>query len=150
MKDWAGNRNSIFKTLGASNHSEGCRADYDYYATDPLAIELLLDVETFSPNIWECACGEKHLSQVLEKRGYITRSSDIINRCENEVFDFLSPSNKMWHGDIITNPPYRYALDFVYKALEIIPNGYKVAMFLKIQFLEGKTRRALFDKYPPI
>ena len=34
-------------------------------------------------------------------------------------------------------------------ALDIIEDGHKVAMFLKIQFLEGKARRALFDKYPP-
>ena len=27
--------------------------------------------------------------------------------------------------------------------------GTKVAMFLKVQFLEGKARRKLFEKYPP-
>ena len=53
------------------------------------------------------------------------------------------------NGDIITNPPYKYATEFVRKALEIIPNGNKVAMFLKIQFLEGKERRKLFEEYPP-
>lgn len=34
-------------------------------------------------------------------------------------------------------------------ALEISAPGTKVAMFLKIQFLEGKARRKLFEKYPP-
>ena len=34
-------------------------------------------------------------------------------------------------------------------ALDISSDGCKVAMFLKIQFLEGKSRRALFDKHPP-
>lgn len=52
-------------------------------------------------------------------------------------------------GDIITNPPYKYAREFVEHALEIIPDGRKVAMFLKIQFLETKGRRELFEKYPP-
>ena len=28
---------------------------------------MLLELETFSPNIWECACGEGHLSKVFEK-----------------------------------------------------------------------------------
>ena len=51
--------------------------------------------------------------------------------------------------DIITNPPYSKAQEFVEHALEIIEDGRKVAMFLKIQFLEGKARRALFDKFPP-
>ena len=49
----------------------------------------------------------------------------------------------------MTNPPYKYALDFVLKALRIIPEGKKVAMFLKLTFLEGKTRRLLFNSTPP-
>lgn len=52
-------------------------------------------------------------------------------------------------GDIITNPPYKYAKEFVEHALELVEDGHKVAMFLKIQFLETKSRRELFDKAPP-
>lgn len=33
--------------------------------------------------------------------------------------------------------------------MNIIDPGHKVAMFLKIQFLEGKSRRALFSRWPP-
>ena len=33
--------------------------------------------------------------------------------------------------------------------MEIIEDGNRVAMFLKIQFLEGKARRKMFEKYPP-
>lgn len=148
-KDWKGNTNSIFKTLGASNHTEKERQKQDYYATEPKAAELLLQVETFSPNIWECACGEKHLAKVFEAHGFNVRSSDIVDRCGNEVYDFLSMDNTFYDGDIITNPPFRPALDFVYKALSIIPEGRKVAMFLKVQFLEGKTRKELYKTFPP-
>ena len=66
MKDWIGNGNSIWKTLGASNHTDKERQNEDYYATEPKAGELLLEVESFDQNIWECACGEKHLSKVFE------------------------------------------------------------------------------------
>ena len=149
MKDWNGNKNSVFKTLGASNHTDKERQNEDYYATEPRAGELLLQVESFDQNVWECACGEKHLSKVFEKHGYKVRSSDLIDRCGNEVFDFLSMENQEWNGDIITNPPYKYAQEFVEKALQIIPNGNKVAMFLKVQFLEGKKRKYLFANYPP-
>ena len=97
-KDWTGNRNSIYTTLGASNHSDKERQSHDYYATEPKATELLL-----------------------------------------AEFD----------GDIITNPPYKYALQFVEKALERVKPGRKVAMFLKLQFLEGKSRKAFFLKHPP-
>lgn len=142
-------RQSIYVTLGASNHTYKKRQDEDFYATDPIAAELLLEVETFNKNVWECACGQKHLSRVFEDAGYNVRSSDIINRCDNEVFDFLSEGNKKWKGDIVTNPPYKYATDFIYKSLRIIEKGNKVAMFLKVQFLEGKERRKLYEKFPP-
>lgn len=52
----------------------------------------------------------------------------------------------MQHRDQST---YKYAQQFVEKALSIIPEGKKVAMFLKLQFLEGKARRALFRSTPP-
>lgn len=144
-----GREGAVFKTLGATNHSSDTRQPDDFYATDPVAARLLLQVEHFDKNIWECACGQKHLSRVFEQAGYSVRSSDLINRCGNEVFDFLSPENKEWAGDIITNPPYKYALQFVEKSLQIIPTGHKVAMFLRLLFLEGKARKRLFLANPP-
>lgn len=58
--------------------------------------------------------------------------------------DFLQ-SYEPFNGDIITNPPYKYAKEFVEHGLELIPDGNRVFMFLKLQFLEGKNRRRLFD-----
>lgn len=142
--------NSIFLTLGASNHTDKERQKEDYYATEPKAVELLLNEEKFAHNVWECACGGGDMVKVLESRGYSVRKSDIIDRMGGvEIQDFLSMEVTDWDGDIITNPPYKYALDFVYKALEIIPDGRKVAMFLKLQFLEGRARKELFLRFPP-
>ena len=141
--------NSIFRRLGATNHSEGKREENDYYATDPKAATLLMEVENFNKKIWECACGEKHLANEFEKNGYNVRCSDLIDRCGNEVLDFLSVENKEWNGDIITNPPYKYAEEFIEKSLQIIPKGNKVAMFLKLTFLEGKRRKKMFTENPP-
>lgn len=141
MKDWTGNSKSIYTTLGASNHTDKARETNDYYATEPKAAELLLQVEDFAPNIWECACGECHLSKVFEAHGYNVKSTDLIYRDGgmSETFDFLTESKpNSWNGSIITNPPYKYAYEFVEKALDTITEGNKVAMFLKLQFLEGK------------
>ena len=74
------NEHGVFVTLGASNHTTNTRAEHDYYATDPRAIELLLDEEKFSNRIWECACGEGHISKVLEQKGYDVLSTDLIDR----------------------------------------------------------------------
>lgn len=152
-KDWIGNNKSVFTCNGASNHSEGERESWDYYATERKALEKLLDLNqiAFNNNIWEPACGELHLSNVLTERGYNVRNSDIIDRLQNgkiEELDFLTYQNK-WNGDIITNPPYKSAKSFVEKALDVVEQGCKVAMFLKLTFLESKSRRDLFDKYPP-
>lgn len=149
-KDWTGNKMSAFATLGASNHSEKERHPNDYYATDPKAMELLLEKEQFSKNIWECACGGGHLSKVLEQHGYNVRSTDLVYRGygETEPLDFLNAKDA-FDGDIVTNPPYKYALEFVRKSLDIVKRGNKVAMFLKLQFLESKSRKELFLDSPP-
>lgn len=59
MKYWNGNRQSIYKMIGASNHTDKERQIHDYYATEPKAAELLLEQEKFHEVIWECACGEE-------------------------------------------------------------------------------------------
>jgi len=146
MKNWTGNKNSIYKTLGSSNHTEKSREQHDYYATDPKAAELLLELESFE-NVLEPSCGEGHLSKVFVDAGINVTSSDLIDRnygTQKSFFDY-----EKWNGDIVTNPPYKYGLEFVEHALKIIPNGNKVAMFLKLQFLEGKKRKKLFVDKPP-
>lgn len=156
MKDWTGNEDSIFKAISATNHSESEREHNDYYATAPLAIDKLLAVESPHKHIWECACGEGHLSRRLIENGYIVWNTDIIERRWKRlsaIQDFLKATESPFYNDydIITNPPYKYAKEFVLKALDLLPSGCKCYMFLKLTFLEGKARyRELFNKYPPI
>ena len=139
----------VFTPLGASNHTAGTRPDHDYYATDPKALEMLLDLESFNPFIWEPAAGEGHLSNVLKARGYDVRESDLISRRPNiEQLDFFEYEGT-WHGDIITNPPYNMAQAFIEHALHVVQPGAKVAMFLRLLFLEGKRRRCFFEAHPP-
>lgn len=150
MKDWKGNKASIFKTLGASNHTDHERERADYYATEPAAVEWLCKLETFNHKVLEPSCGAGHISEVLKAHGYEVESRDLVDRGYGTQADFLSIDNQEWDGDIITNPPYSFAQEFVEKALRIIPDGHKVAMFLKITFLEGKKRKFLFRNTPPL
>lgn len=80
MKDLTGNKTAIFATLAASNHSEGEREINDYYATDSKAIDALLEKATLNNDLWECACGEGHLSKRLLELGYNVKSTDLIYR----------------------------------------------------------------------
>lgn len=149
--DWTGNTRAIYTTLGASNHTEKERAGNDFYATQPIAIDKLRETgELTCKDIWECACGQGDLSKRLEDFGYNVTSTDLIDRGYGEGrVDFLTQT-EVFNGDILTNPPYKYAKNFVLKALELIPEGHKVFMFLKLTFLEGKARYSeLFSKYPP-
>lgn len=139
----------VFRRLGASNHCSHERQPEDYYATDPKAVTLLLGLEKFKGPILEPCCGEGHISKVLLENGFKVKSFDLVDRGFGKVQDFLSDEVSYWKGDIITNPPYKLANEFLNKALQIVPNGRKVAMFLKVQFLEGKQRKAFFKKYPP-
>ena len=153
QKDWTGNNRSAFTCNGARNYAKEEREEHDYYATEPKAVELLLEKESFSPTVWECACGEGHIAEVLKNQGYDVVCSDIYDRGyeDTEIIDFLKVTSVATCSrmDIITNPPYKFAKEFVEKALEISAEGTKIAMFLKLTFLEGKARKKLFDKSPP-
>lgn len=141
----------VFNTLGASNHSKAVRSLNDFYATPPLATHKLLQLESFDINVWEPACGMNHIADILRENGHTVRTSDIINMLDDdsiEIIDFLKHS-ETFCGDIITNPPYNKGMEFVEKALEVVADGSKVAMFLKLQFLESAKRYKLFKKYPP-
>lgn len=151
-KNWVGDRKSIFVTLWASNHTDHDRQNEDYYATDPVAIDYLFNEEKFDWLIREPACGEGHLSKRMIELGANVVSSDLVNRQYGEYYglDFLNDNVPFeWVKHIITNPPYKFWKEFVERALEVVPEGWKVAMFLKVQFLEGKARKKLFLKTPP-
>lgn len=155
MKDWKGNSKSVFAQLGASSHSSDERQSQDYYATDPMAAELLQQIEDIPKDkpVWECAAGARHLADVFENAGYKVIATDIVKRAENvQVEDFLMfrGYNFCFDGTIITNPPYRYAEQFVMHALTHTAPGNKVCMFLRLNFLEGKRRKELFRIFPPI
>lgn len=145
-----GGGDSMFKVIGASNHCSESRQQDDFYATQPEAVEMLCDMEQFSEKVWEPCCGQGHISKVLESRGYDVRSTDLCDRGYGEGgVDFLSVNEVGIDSDIVTNPPYSHAQQFVEKALGCVADGHKVVMFLKLTFAEGKARKSLFERFPP-
>jgi hypothetical protein len=147
-------KESVFVCNGASNHTLEEREAHDFYATDPYAAEILLEQETFKRGIWEPACGQGHLSKVFQRHGYVVISTDLIDRGFGiGGIDFLSITKGKFdlsHTDIVTNPPYGLGKEFVQHALDLLPDGGKVAMFLKLTFMESKARKELFVTTPPI
>lgn len=148
-KDWTGDYHSVCGCLGARNECKEDREENDYYATRPDAVEWLMKLEGLSPKIWECACGEGHLAKPLIANGFDVLCTDLVDRGFGKGgVDFLKQT-EIFDGDVVTNPPYKFAQEFVEHALALVPEGRKVCMFLKVQFLEGKGRKRLFEENPP-
>lgn len=146
-KDWTGNSVAYIKTAGFANDSVSKRQISDYYATSPEAGKFLLELDNFS-NIWECAVGGGHLAEVFKEAGVLGKATDKYDRGYGEVEDFLT-STCDWDGDIVTNPPYKYGLEFIEKGLETLHEGRKLALWFPIRYLSSKSRRKVFEKYPP-
>ena len=130
------------------------RANYDYYATPYQATEMLLDEVKFSGDFLEPCVGGGHIVDVI-KRYYpdeCVYGVDIVDRGypNTLVADFLKHDFLGQKFDnVVTNPPFSLAQEFLEKSMEVVNDGGKIAMFLKIQFLEGAKRREMFKKYPP-
>ena len=140
---------SIHATMGSSKYAHHKRQKEDFYATDPMALELFPLFHELN-KVWECAVGQGHLANVLQRHGKLARVSDFIDRGypDTEVIDFLDYDGR-WAGDILTNPPFKLSSHFLEKGLEVIEYGHKLCLFLPIRYLEGKARRKLFDIAPP-
>lgn len=139
-------KDKVFSCIGATNHTDKNREKYDFYSTPKIATEELLKVVKFDGNILECACGTGAISKVLnQKLPNTIISQDIINRGYGETKDFFTENRRF--DNIVTNPPFKYAQEFIEKALKLANN--KVVMLSKIQLLEGKKRLKLFKKTPP-
>jgi hypothetical protein len=147
--DWKGKSRNIYITVGASNHTDAEREKNEYYATDPIAIDVLFSVEEFHGMIWECACGEGHLSERILQYNPNVLSTDLIDRGYGfGGVDFLECESSP-AMNIITNPPFKDATRFVYKGIEILPEHGKLALFLPLRFLESQERKKLFTLHPP-
>lgn len=145
MKEKKGSPKSL--SIVGSSRNNGERDADDFYPTPAYAVEELLKREVFIGNVWECACGEGDISQVLKKAGYEVISTDLIDRGYGEQIDFLK--SNLIADNIITNPPYKIALDFVLKAKK--QSTKKIAMFLKTVWLESESRYDMFqDKEFPL
>lgn len=120
------------------------RIKNDFYPTPPHATQALLEVEEFSGTVWECACGDGAISKVLKSNGMRVLSTDLIDRGYGKrQQDFLAYSGDAVYDNIITNPPFALATEFIVKSK--LHANQKIAMFLKTTFLEGVSRYQMFQ-----
>lgn len=119
----------------------------DFFPTPAWATHALVDNERLSGDVWECACGNGAMSEVIEDAGAYVISSDLYDRGYGETgHDFLNTWRRA--PNIVTNPPYNAAEGFVRTGLR--QAGTKFALLLRLAFLEGANRqRTIFSEAPP-
>lgn len=119
----------------------------DFFPTPAWATHALIENEAFQGEIWECACGDGSMSEVLATTGNSVFSSDLYDRGYGEGgHDFLRSNRRS--VNIVTNPPYNSAEGFVHAGLE--RSAHKFALLLRLAFLEGANRqRTIFTAQPP-
>lgn len=130
----------------------GTRADFDYYATPFDATRDILNKEKLEGSILEPCAGQGHIVAIL--KDYYPEAdivaTDLIDR-PNEFniecgIDFLQHNYGRKFDNIITNPPFSIAKEFCERA--IMMANKRVFMFLKINFLEGVSRKEFFENSP--
>jgi hypothetical protein len=126
----------------------GDDVEQDFFSTPRWATSILLDSVKFTGTIWEPACGDGRMSECINDRypGQVV-STDLVDRKYGKGgVDFLFTTVRL--GDnIVTNPPYSFAMDFVQHALDFHPAV--TAFLLRTLFLETGPRYELFKAHPP-
>ena len=133
----------------AGGNPERGRVESDYYATSPESVKALLEVETIIYPALEPACGEGHISKLLNESE--TFSTDLVDRGYGDWFeDFLTTdyetSYEKEFNTVMTNPPFFLFQEFLEKALRVAKK--KVIFFGKLQALEGQKRATYLQTTP--
>ena len=135
--------NTLASRIVGGNSAFG-RNKSDFYPTPPEATQALLDflhIPT-SMRIWEPACGEGHMVEVMERNGF-----DVIGTDIQSGTDFLTEEMPDGVGWIITNPPFSLAEDFIKKCSS---HDVPFALLLKSQYWHAARRLSLFLDHPPM
>lgn len=138
----------------AGGNPKNNRVENDFYATNPEAVRKLIKEYKFNENgTWFEPCvGQGHIANTINDiyKTHVVGMDIVYRGYQNTIVsDFLTYETNDKYDNIISNPPYSLAGEFVEKSIELLSDNGKMAMFLKIQFLEGLKRKELFEKYPP-
>ena len=139
--------NSIQASQIMGGNGAKARKVSDLYPTPPevtVALMRFLKLPR-STLIWEPACGQGDMVEVLRDCGMLAYGTDI--RSGQDFLETYAPHYMDKSIDwIITNPPFSLADEFIRHAAEI---GKPFAMLLKAQYWHAAKRAQLFREIPP-
>jgi len=120
------------KCFSAANR--GQRKKSDFYQTPYSMTEQLLEIECFNGSILEPCSGDGAILSVINKEYDLVFSNEVRNSYE---FDFIK-EEFVRVDNIITNPPFSLAFEFIEKSKSIYNK--KIAMLLPLSYLHGQKR----------
>lgn len=150
-------KEDIYRILGSSNHSESERVKDDFYTTPKIAVDkLFLELEKLKIKlpevIIEPSVGTGSIAYPFCEKGYSVIGFDIIDRGfpNTNIADWLTVSRpNIDNLAIVANFPYNKIQNHTEHSLSVLKDGEYLIELAKIQFLEGKARREMFNKNPP-
>lgn len=129
------------------------RDSNDWYVEPRWCVDLLLEAERFVGTVWDPAAGSGTIPAACRAIGLYAIGSDAVERGNDDIaapFDFLAEDHRGFldieADNIIFNPPYGLAAEFIEKALTIA--RFKVAVLVQQQFPFSQGRFDLFTKHP--
>jgi hypothetical protein len=131
---------------GAGAHA---RHPSDFYITPPEVTRAFLRYwgPLWPSHVWEPACGQGHMSKVIEESGRFCLSTDLVYRgCGMPGVDFLKAPLPAGIGAIMTNPPFNLAEEFILHARSM---GVPFMMVLKGTFWHTKAHADLMIETGP-
>jgi hypothetical protein len=141
--------------------------ELDFFPTPPWSTRAFLKVlEALDPRlaeraVWEPACGSGHMAAVLAEKFGTVIATDVfahpwlapcvphlLRPVETSDFLAVDPTDCFPADWIVTNPPFKTAVEFALLALKAAKVG--VALLVRTSWLEGADRfDRLFRPHPP-
>ena len=109
--------------------NRGQRKKSDFYQTPYSMTKQLMERVNFQNDVFEPAYGEGAIVNIVKPYNYCSYDT-------TENYNFLNETLKP--ANIITNPPFSLAYEFIEKAKELV--HFKTAMLLPLQYLHGQKR----------
>lgn len=119
----------------------------DWYVEPEWCSRRLFEEEKFTGSVYDPACGQGTIVLSALRSGLVGLGSDLVHRGWDSTLtpqDFLNSEHK--RENIVSNPPFGIAEQFVTKALELARN--KVAMLLPANWVQGDKRSRWLQSTP--
>lgn len=104
-------------------------------------------------SVWEPCCNRGYMAKPLGEAYGSVHATDIHDygwAGQQGTRDFLMPISGPAVTDVVANPPFRLALEFIMRGLDVIQPDGLVAMLVRCAFQEGQERyETLFRPRPP-